>query len=99
MLLYNYINFVLILGYGVTTDGYTTYINASTCTVKYKPDNPPVVFDFPIPEGHSKQEVVNLTIKQFGDQEQTKRRQDEEDEEVEFKEGDEDEESDLNLIP
>ncbi|KAI6656489.1 Metallophosphoesterase domain-containing protein 1 [Oopsacas minuta] len=31
--------------YGVTTDGYTTYINASTCNLHYKPLNPPVVFD------------------------------------------------------
>lgn len=44
--------------YGVTTDGHTTYINASTCTLRYRPDNPPVVFDYPIPEGHMKDELL-----------------------------------------
>ena len=34
-------------GHGVTTDGHTTYVNASTCDGHYKPINPPVVFDFP----------------------------------------------------
>jgi len=33
--------------YGVTTDGVTTFINASTRTSKYKPSNPPIVFDAP----------------------------------------------------
>lgn len=32
-------------GYGVTTDGATTYINASTCTLRYRPTNPAVVWD------------------------------------------------------
>jgi hypothetical protein len=36
-------------GYGVTTDGHTKFINASTCTLRYKPVNPPIVFDIPIP--------------------------------------------------
>lgn len=30
---------------GVTTDGQTLYVNASTCTAKYEPTNPPVVLD------------------------------------------------------
>ncbi|XP_076442536.1 metallophosphoesterase MPPED2-like isoform X2 [Babylonia areolata] len=47
-------------GYGVTSDGYTTYINASTCTLRYKATNPAVVFDFPIPEGHTKKELDNI---------------------------------------
>eukprot|EP00164_Ancoracysta_twista_P000877 GFYU01001153.1.p1 GENE.GFYU01001153.1~~GFYU01001153.1.p1 ORF type:complete len:288 (-),score=8.49 GFYU01001153.1:384-1199(-) len=34
-------------GYGVTTDGKTRYINASTCTLRYRPTNPPIVFDLP----------------------------------------------------
>ena len=34
-------------GHGVTTDGTTTYVNASTCTLRYRPDNPAVVFDVP----------------------------------------------------
>ncbi|KAK7481151.1 hypothetical protein BaRGS_00027584 [Batillaria attramentaria] len=46
--------------YGVTSDGYTTFINASTCTLRYKPVNPPVVFDFPIPEGHTKEELSQI---------------------------------------
>ncbi len=32
-------------GYGVTSDGHTTYINASTCNLAYKPVQPPIVFD------------------------------------------------------
>ena len=32
-------------GYGATSDGHTTYINASTCTVQYQPRQPPFVFD------------------------------------------------------
>jgi len=34
-------------GYGVTTNGETTFINASTCTLRYKPIHPPVVIDIP----------------------------------------------------
>lgn len=46
-------------GYGVTTDGQTQFINASTCNLRYKAINPPVVFDYPIPEGHVKEELMN----------------------------------------
>ncbi|ESO91941.1 hypothetical protein LOTGIDRAFT_121668 [Lottia gigantea] len=46
--------------YGVTTDGRTTYINASTCTLRYKASNPPIVFDYPIPDGHTKSELLNF---------------------------------------
>ena len=67
---------LFILGYSVTSDGFTTYINASTCTLRYKPVNPPIVFDFQIPEGHSKQEVVDLTIKHFGDQHRSESKKD-----------------------
>lgn len=31
-------------GYGITRDEHTTYINASTCTLRYRPINPPIVF-------------------------------------------------------
>lgn len=31
------------------TDGYTSFINASTCTISYQPTNPPIVFDLPNP--------------------------------------------------
>jgi len=36
-------------GYGISCDGVTSYINASTCTLDYRPDNPPIVFDMPLP--------------------------------------------------
>lgn len=35
-------------GYGVTTDGVTKFINASTCNVSYNPMNLPIVFDFEV---------------------------------------------------
>ncbi|EQB79184.1 hypothetical protein CB1_056579060 [Camelus ferus] len=38
-------------GYGIMTDGYTTYINASACTVSFQPTNPPIIFDLPNPQG------------------------------------------------
>lgn len=31
------------------TDGTTTFINASACTVNFLPMNPPIVFDLPNP--------------------------------------------------
>ena len=34
-------------GYGITTDGTTQFVNASTCTFRYQPTNPPMVFDVP----------------------------------------------------
>jgi len=34
-------------GYGATTNGITTFINASTCTLGYKPTHGPIVFDLP----------------------------------------------------
>lgn len=36
-------------GYGVTHDGATTFVNASTCNLRYQPNNPPIVFDVPVP--------------------------------------------------
>lgn len=47
-------------GYGVNSDGYTTFINASTCTRRYLPTNAPIVFDFIIPEGHTKEELLHM---------------------------------------
>lgn len=32
-------------GYGIRSDGHTTYINASTCNFRYRPIQPPIVFD------------------------------------------------------
>ncbi|KAF6209834.1 hypothetical protein GE061_015586 [Apolygus lucorum] len=40
-------------GYGITTDGSTIFVNASTCNVSYQPVNPPIVFDMVLPEGYS----------------------------------------------
>ncbi|XP_077999504.1 metallophosphoesterase domain-containing protein 1-like [Glandiceps talaboti] len=34
-------------GYGVYTNGITTFINAAICTSKYKPTNLPIIFDLP----------------------------------------------------
>jgi len=48
--------------YGMTTDGFTTYINASNCTLRYKPNNPAIVFDVPLPPGHTKEELDNIPI-------------------------------------
>lgn len=35
--------------YGMTTDGVTTFVNASTCDFRYRPIQPAIVFDYPIP--------------------------------------------------
>ena len=51
---------VYFLGYGVTSDGFTDFINASICTVNYKPANAPIIFDLPLPVGRSKDEPVVL---------------------------------------
>jgi len=32
---------------GVTSNGVTTYANVSTCTLEYRPDQAPLVFDLP----------------------------------------------------
>lgn len=36
-------------GYGMMTDGTTTFINASACTVNFMPMNAPIIFDLPNP--------------------------------------------------
>jgi len=36
-------------GYGITTNGVTMFVNASTCNYNYNPCNPPIVFDLPNP--------------------------------------------------
>ncbi|MBN3312320.1 MPPD1 protein, partial [Atractosteus spatula] len=36
-------------GYGVMTDGATTFVNGSACTVNFQPMNPPIVIDLPTP--------------------------------------------------
>lgn len=41
-------------GYGISSDGETTFVNASTCDIKYKPNNAPIVFDIALPAGVKK---------------------------------------------
>nr|XP_053654485.1 metallophosphoesterase MPPED2-like [Cherax quadricarinatus] len=41
-------------GYGVTGNGKTVFVNAAMCNIHYKPVNPPIVFDLPLPHGFSK---------------------------------------------
>lgn len=45
---------LFFVGYGVTSDGKIIFINASTCDINYIPNNLPVVFDMPVPEGYKK---------------------------------------------
>jgi hypothetical protein len=51
--------FDLFLGYGMTTDGVTTFINAASCTKGYTLLNPPIIFDVPIPDGQSKESLLD----------------------------------------
>uniref|UniRef100_A0A7S0LGU6 Calcineurin-like phosphoesterase domain-containing protein n=1 Tax=Coccolithus braarudii TaxID=221442 RepID=A0A7S0LGU6_9EUKA len=37
-------------GYGATTDGVTTYLNASSCSLRYRVEHAPLVFDMPCSE-------------------------------------------------
>ena len=53
----------LLPGYGITTDGTTTFINAATCDEHYVPINPPVVFDFPVPPGYTKNGSLKWLIR------------------------------------
>ncbi|KAL0268715.1 UNVERIFIED_CONTAM: hypothetical protein PYX00_010543 [Menopon gallinae] len=41
-------------GHGITSDGKTIFVNASTCDILYRPMNPPIVFDVEIPKGIKK---------------------------------------------
>ena len=59
---------IFLSAYGVTTDGQTTFINASNCTLRYKPQQQPIVFDFPIPAGHSKAELDLLPQNNLSDE-------------------------------
>lgn len=49
---------LVILGYGLATDGTTLYANASICTVAYKPMNPPICIDLDLPSGYSKSDIT-----------------------------------------
>jgi len=35
-------------GYGITKDAHTTYVNACSCTVDYRPTNAPIVFEYEV---------------------------------------------------
>jgi len=43
-----------VIGFSITTDGVTTFINASSLDICYKPVNRPVIFDIPLPPGITK---------------------------------------------
>ena len=50
-------------GAGVTTDGATIYVNASTCNLQYRPINPAVVLDILPPDsacGRARAQVVGM---------------------------------------
>ena len=49
-------------GYGMYTDGTTTFINASICTNKYQPKNLPIVFDIDLPRGKTKEDSVLFAL-------------------------------------
>lgn len=40
--------------HGATTNGYTTFINASSCDHKMRIEYDPIIFDIPLPPGYSK---------------------------------------------
>ena len=37
-----------VLGYGLSSDGTTTFINTSTCNIMYRPVHKPIVFDIEV---------------------------------------------------
>ena len=41
------ISLYLYPAYGITTDGHTTFVNASTCNLQYRPVQAPIIFDLP----------------------------------------------------
>jgi len=45
-----------VVGFGMTTDGVTTFVNASSVNRLYKPVNRPIIFDLPLPPGVTKTE-------------------------------------------
>jgi len=46
-------------GYGVTRDLNTTYINASSCNLRYSPVNPPIVFDLWLSNKNNQQSTIS----------------------------------------
>ena len=57
-----YISYVCFTGYGITTDGTTKFINASTCSINYKPTQRPIVFDIKLPAGVTKRNYNEQTV-------------------------------------
>ena len=54
---------IFFIGYGITSDGATTFINAATCDERYMAVNPPIVFDIPVPPGFTKEGNLTWLIK------------------------------------
>lgn len=48
--------------HGVTTNGVTTFINASICDHKLNVDYDPIIFDLPLPFGRTKNEFIDKII-------------------------------------
>ena len=55
-------NCVRFTGYGITTDGTTKFINASTCSINYKPTQRPIVFDIKLPAGVTKRNYNDQSV-------------------------------------
>ena len=55
-------NYARFTGYGITTDGTTKFINASTCSINYKPTQRPIVFDIKLPAGVTKRNYNDQTV-------------------------------------
>ena len=55
----------LLAGRGMWTNRRTTFINASVCSNKYKPDHDPIVFDFPLPSGYSRKDFAHLSTERL----------------------------------
>ena len=50
-------------GYGIFTEGATTFINASICTHNYLPTNEPIIFDIPLPPSVTKKDfLANMSV-------------------------------------
>lgn len=47
---------------GVTTNGTTTFVNASICDHKLCVEYEPIIFDLPLPYGRSKEEILSDAI-------------------------------------
>ena len=50
---------MILQDYGIWTDSVTTFINPSTCNLRYQPLQDPIIFDMDIPEGFTKDCILN----------------------------------------